>query len=115
MLRILGSFSLQPLKNDLFHWRWHNSGLFLVHYFYEWLDFGGVINTEFDVIWKSKIPLKIKIFMWLLRRKRLLIKDQLLKCSWIGDFKCVFYDQDENDDHLFVHCPTVRTLWQWIA
>jgi hypothetical protein len=50
MLHILGSFSLQPLKNDFFHWRWHNSGLFSVHSFYEWLDFGGVINTEFDVI-----------------------------------------------------------------
>jgi zinc-binding in reverse transcriptase len=115
MLHILGSFSLQPLKNDLFHWRWHKSGLFSVHSFYEWLDFGGVINTEFVVIWKSKIPLKIKIFMSLLRRTRLLTKDQLLKRGWIGDSKCVFCDQDENADHLFVYCPTVRTLWQWIA
>jgi hypothetical protein len=50
MLHNLGSFSLQPLKNDLFHFLWYSSGLFSVNSFYEWLDFGGVINIDFDVI-----------------------------------------------------------------
>jgi zinc-binding in reverse transcriptase len=53
--------------------------------------------------------------MWLLRRKRLLTKDQFLKRRWIGDSKCVFCDQDENVDSFFVQCSTIRNLWQWIA
>jgi zinc-binding in reverse transcriptase len=50
-----------------------------VHSLYEWLDFGEIINHEFDIIWSSKIPLKIKIFMWLLRKRKVLTKNQLLK------------------------------------
>jgi zinc-binding in reverse transcriptase len=43
------------------------------------LKFGGVISTDYDVIWKSKIPFKIKIFMWLVRRHKILTKEQLAK------------------------------------
>jgi zinc-binding in reverse transcriptase len=53
--------------------------------------------------------------MWLLRRNRILTKDQLLKKGWKGDSKCVFCDHDENVNHLFVQCSTVKILWQWIA
>jgi zinc-binding in reverse transcriptase len=87
----------------------------MLHNLGSWLDFGGVINTDFDVIWKSKTPLKIKKFMWLLRRKRLHTKDQLLKKGWIGDSKCVFCDHDENANQLFVQCSTIKILWHWIA
>jgi zinc-binding in reverse transcriptase len=41
-----------------------------MHSFYEWLDFGGVVSQEYDIVWKSKIPLKIKIFMWLVHKKK---------------------------------------------
>jgi hypothetical protein len=37
----------------------------------EWLDFGGIISNEYDIVWKSKIPYKIRIFMWLVREKRI--------------------------------------------
>jgi hypothetical protein len=34
-------------------------------------------------LWKFKVPLKIMIFMWLLHKKILLTKDNLLKRNWI--------------------------------
>jgi zinc-binding in reverse transcriptase len=50
-------------------WRWSASGKFSVHSMYEWLDFDGIISNEYDIVWKSKIPYKIRIFMWLVRKK----------------------------------------------
>lgn len=52
-------------------------------------------------IWKSKIPLKIKIFMRLLQQNAILSKDNLLKRSWQGDKRCCFCLLDETIEHLF--------------
>lgn len=41
-------------------------------------------------IWKGKIQLKIKIFMWLLTNDAILTKDNLVKRKWIGDSSCMF-------------------------
>jgi zinc-binding in reverse transcriptase len=78
------------------------SGKFSVHSFYEWLSFGGVISVEYDIIWKSNIPFKIKNFMWLVRKKKILTKDNLVKKGWVGDTSCVFCGAYEDIDHLFV-------------
>jgi zinc-binding in reverse transcriptase len=111
----LRTFTLHPLQYDIIQWRWHKLGLFSVHSFYKWLDFGGIINSEFDIVWGSKIPFKIKIFTWLVRRQIFLTKDQLLKRCWIADSCCDFYGQFEDIYHLFVSCPTVQIIWIWIA
>jgi zinc-binding in reverse transcriptase len=52
---------------------------FFLYTFYDWLKFRGVISTDYDVIWKSKIPFKIKIFIWLVRRQKILTTEQLAK------------------------------------
>jgi hypothetical protein len=44
------NLSLSPSLPNTCVWRWHPSGIFSVHSFYEWLDFGGVINHEYDII-----------------------------------------------------------------
>jgi hypothetical protein len=41
-------------------------------------------------LWKLKIPLNIKIFMWFLHRKDLLTKDNLARRNWNGCKKCFF-------------------------
>jgi zinc-binding in reverse transcriptase len=81
---------------------------------YEWLDFGGIISNEYDIVWKSKIPYKIRIFMWLVRKKQILTKDNLVKRGWLGNTKCVFCGANETIDHLFVSCQIVYILWNWI-
>jgi hypothetical protein len=63
-------------------------------------------------LWKLKVPLKIKIFMWLLNRKVLLTKDNLKKRRWVGCTKCVFCDSQELVEHLFITCPLARLVWR---
>jgi hypothetical protein len=52
----LGTLQIQPLQSDITIWHWHASGIFSLHSFYEWLDFSGIINTDFNIVWQCKIP-----------------------------------------------------------
>lgn len=100
---------------DKILWRWHSSGLFTVHSLYLWLEYGGIKNTTYTTLWKTKIPLKIKIFIWLVKEGKILTKDNLAKKGWIGDQSCIFCGSLETIDHLFVTCPLISSLWSWIA
>ena len=61
-------------------------------------------------MWRLKIPLKIKNFLWFLQRKVLLTKDNLIKRRWTGCKKYVFCDADESVEHLFISCPSTRKI-----
>jgi hypothetical protein len=52
-------------------------------------------------LWKIKIPLKIKVFLWLLYREAILTKDNLVKRSWHGNEMCSFCNNSETIQHLF--------------
>jgi hypothetical protein len=65
-------------------------------------------------IWKIKVPLKIRIFMWFLHKGVILTKDSLLKRNWNGCSKCCFCDQNETIHHLFFSCPFAKILWRII-
>ena len=45
---------------------------------------------SYSKIRKSKIPTKIKIFLWLLLNNAILTKDNLIKRKWVGDPVCYF-------------------------
>ena len=64
--------------------------------------------------WKMKIPLKIKVFAWYLRRDVILTKDNLAKCNWHGSKKCVFCHKDETIKHLFFDCQFASSIWSII-
>ena len=101
--------------SDTIHWRWTATGLFTVHSLYIWLDYGGIRDKDYRTLWKTKIPLKIKIFTWLVKEGKILTKDNLAKKGWIGDHKCHFCNENETIDHLFVTCPLISSIWSWIA
>ena len=61
-----------------------------------------------------KIPLKIKVFAWYLRRGVILTKDNLAKRNWHGSKKCVFCQHDETITHLFFQCEFARSIWSAI-
>jgi hypothetical protein len=65
-------------------------------------------------LWKLKIPLKVKIFMWFLNSKVLLTKDNLAKQNWHGCMKCCFCDSTETVEHLFLSCPFARIIWRML-
>jgi hypothetical protein len=62
-------------------------------------------------LWKMKVPLKIKIFMWFVHQKEILTKDNLVKRNWQGSSKCCFCDHEETVQHLFIQCPFAKIVW----
>jgi hypothetical protein len=65
-------------------------------------------------LWKIKIPLKIKVFIWLLYREVILTKDNLVKRNWHETIKCCFCDSNETIQHLFFDCGLVKFIWRVI-
>jgi hypothetical protein len=65
-------------------------------------------------LWKMKVPLKIKIFMWFLHRQEILTKDNLAKRNWLGSKKCCFCDHEETAQRLFIKCLSAKIIWSII-
>ena len=65
-------------------------------------------------IWRVKVPLRIKIFMWFVHKQVILTKDNLLKRKWLGSPQCCFCVQDEAIQHLFIVCLLAKLLWRSI-
>lgn len=98
---------------DVFGWKLTTSGLFSVKSMYADMMNGHTVFLR-KYIWKIKVPLKIKIFMWFLYKKVILTKDNLAKRNWNGCKKCTFCDADESINHLFFDCPFTRLIWRTI-
>lgn len=66
------------------------------------------------VAWKLKLPLKIKIFLWYLKKGVILTKDNLAKRRWQGSTKCCFCRSKETVQHLFFDCNLARFIWSTV-
>jgi hypothetical protein len=100
-------------ENDKFVWSLTTSGVFTVKSMYlDLLDDGTKFLKKY--IWKIKVPLKIRVFMWFLHRKVILTKDNLTKKNMTGNEKCCFYDDKESIQHLFFECPFAKIIWRLI-
>lgn len=58
---------------------------------------------------------KVKIFLWLVRRNRILTKLNLVKMGWSGSTDCPFCGILESANHLFVEFSYISVIWKWIA
>jgi len=100
-------------NKDIGIWQLHKSGQFSVRSMYSALLDVRVLPINKSV-WKLKIPLKVKIFIWLLHRGVILTKDNLAKRNWNGSKQCCFCMNDETIAHLFFGCLMARLLWRII-
>ncbi len=97
---------------DSIYWRWNTSGLFTAKSAYDLLSFDGVDDRKIAHLWGMRIPLKIKIFLWLASRYRLLTADLLAKRGWLGPSICPLCCAGEEFlDHIFFLCPFARSVW----
>jgi hypothetical protein len=97
-------------EQDVFRWNLAPNGKFFVKSHYLALIHSDVPNLD-KRLWKLKAPLKIKIFLWYLRRGVILTKDNLAKRNWNGSVKCCFCHKDETIKHLFFECQVVQITW----
>jgi hypothetical protein len=77
---VLVSFAVNNEK-DRPKWSWENSGIFSVKSTYAHLC-RNERGAHYNLIWKAKLPLKIKIWLWLIEHNAILTKDNLAKRNW---------------------------------
>ena len=109
---LLASIPLGHSK-DKFLWGPHRNGVFSVQSMYRLLMNTPTL-THNMLLWKLKIPLKIKIFLWYLGRGVILTKENLAKRGWTGSMKCCFCNQNETIQHIFFDCYLIRNIWRII-
>ena len=69
--------------SDIGIWTLQQNGLFSVHSMYLALMDDNILPINRS-LWKLKIPLKVKVFIWLLHHGVILTKDNLAKRHWQG-------------------------------
>ena len=65
-------------------------------------------------IWQTKLPMKIKIFLWYLKRGVTLTKDNLARRNWHGDKSCCLCHLPKTIQHIFFDCYYAKFLWRSI-
>ena len=95
---------------DSIHWRLTMNGIFSMKHMYMDLVDSGPIPISIH-IWKIKVPLRIKVFMWFVHKEVVLTKDNLAKHNWEGSQRCSFCGQYETIKHLFLDRPLAKLLW----
>jgi hypothetical protein len=60
----------------------------------------GLVPTN-NTLWKVRILLKIKIFIWYLHKGVVLTKNNLTKHNWNESKQCNFCCEDKSIQHLF--------------
>jgi hypothetical protein len=91
------------LDKDKPSWIWETNKKFSVKSMYAHLC-SAYTEKPHKKLWKTKIPLNIKVFMWLVQMNAILTKENLAKRNWQGDKRCSFCTENENMTHLFFEC-----------
>lgn len=96
---------------DRMRWKLTKSGQFSTKSLYREMTFEGIRDIKMQELWKTPMPLNIKIFVWLMLKGRIQAAHQLKKMKWNGDPLCKLCGAEEDVDHLMFKCAPARFLW----
>ena len=98
--------------SDHFRWNLHKYGVFsVISMYFHKINQHALFRHK--LIWKLKIPPKIKIF-WFLQREVNLTKDNLATKNWKGSLKCCFCSYNESITHLLFDCHHAKEIWKMV-
>lgn len=102
-----------PLQSepDTVTWALEKSGKFTTASLYKELTFPGIENKEIMSIWRARLPLKIKFFLWSIYSDCIPSAEQLVKRNWPGDEHCKVCGQVETTQHIFFECYLANYCW----
>jgi S-adenosylmethionine:diacylglycerol 3-amino-3-carboxypropyl transferase len=91
-------------KSDVVTWVLERDGQYSSKSLYRFLSFGGVISKRLEGLWRARVPLKVKIFMWQMFHNKLQSADQLKKRNWKGEVNCQLCEGLEDMNHIMFKC-----------
>lgn len=96
---------------DTVSWALDPKGLFSTKSLYRFLTDWGMPSRVAGLIWKCRIPLKIKFFLWQVFHYKLQVAGNLIRRGWKGKGSCCLCDRVESVDHLFFKCHLAKFVW----
>lgn len=101
-------------EEDKVFWALTPSGKFTTKSIYRLIKNSGEVDTRMTELWQTKIPLKVKIFLWMLWHDRILTGDQFKIRKGKGSEKCKYCGKLETRNYLFFNCTTAQIIWVWV-
>jgi hypothetical protein len=95
-------------EDDEIQWGLTSSKMFTTKLLCKLITSGGVNCRIAEKLWGCKIPLKIRIFLWLVFQNKLQTAQQLKAMKWKGEVNCRLCGAPEDADHLMFACVTPR-------
>lgn len=115
-----------PFFEDKDRWTWHfsNDGKFSVRSAYHMLIQNNAcdkassssvqLGFDWNLVWNSNIPQKIKVFVWRALKSGIAAKSLLKLRGLCDDATCPMCgDKEESVLHLLVTCTEVRKIWYY--
>ncbi|BFG34315.1 hypothetical protein CerSpe_205890 [Prunus speciosa] len=102
---------------DVHIWDSTSNGVFTVKFAYDLLfRDDGRSDPFWDVLWKIKVPPKLKVFFWLAYQDKVLTNEQRTKRNLTTDPSCSLYGwHSESVLHLFRECSNAKKVWDAVC
>jgi mannosylglycoprotein endo-beta-mannosidase len=102
-------------EDDKMAWTGSKNGSFTVRSMYSSVVSRSRANFPWKGIWKTKCPLKVSFFVWEATHGKILTSDNLRrKDIYIADWCYLCRDNGESVDHVLLHCPFSRGIWNHV-
>ena len=96
-------------------WQPSPSTGFQVKSFYKQISSTGAGSFPWNNIWKAKVPPMVAFFSWTAASGKILTSDNLRRHGIIlASWCCMCKADGESMDHLLLHCPYAKELWDMI-
>ena len=100
-------------EDDSLIWALEPSGKLSSKSLYRFMVNPGGVDGRMVDLWEIKLPLKIKVFLWMLWHDRVQIGEQLKRRKSKHSEFCKYYGRLETRDHLFFNCSITQMIWVW--
>ena len=90
--------------------RFRENKTFTTKSLYSCLTNRGVLIKNSDNVWRVKLPLKIKVFLWQIDNNKLPTAHALKQRGWKGSSSC-FLCGKVGLHHIFIECSFARFIW----
>jgi hypothetical protein len=109
LVTVVESIELRD-DSDALIWCYSKSGVYDTQSFYAVINYRGITPLYIPAIWKSVVPPKIHLVLWLLAHNKLATVDNLNKKGLDKPKSCRFCEEDESIAHLFFECIVAKAI-----
>jgi hypothetical protein len=97
-------------------WALEKGGKYSTRSMYMFLSLGGggVTSRRMQELWKAKVPLKVRVFLWQMFNDKLQTTEQLMKREWKGEVNYPLCEVKEDVNHIMFSCVLRKFVWTTI-